>query len=295
MPDLNLVQSAINLLQRAKHRSQPAVWSMGLHPTQLRSRGWEAAATLADRLSPVAFDEGRYHREFVMRSAPDDDELSILPERIFALWTGDNALTVNRRRGLAALEERAGVPVVLVTPDSLSRWIVPSHPIHPAYEHLSLTHRSDYLRAYLLHHHGGGYADIKSPTSSWLGTFKAMQANEGIWVAGYREMSAAEVLPVSGRLGRDLALSIRRLVGQGALVARSHTPLTGEWLREVERLLDYYEPHLKEIPGGISNEVAGYPIPWTRIMAQVFHPIQFKYLNHVRVDDALRPVFENYR
>ena len=32
--------------------------------------------------------------------------------------------------------------------------------VHPAYEYLSLVHRSDYLRCELLHRYGGLYADL---------------------------------------------------------------------------------------------------------------------------------------
>ena len=61
-----------------------------------------------------------------------------------------------------------GVDLVLVTPDNLGEWLVDDSPLHPAYEDLSLIHRSDYLRGYLMHHHGGGYIDIKQPLGSWV-------------------------------------------------------------------------------------------------------------------------------
>ena len=53
-----------------------------------------------------------------------------------------------------------------MTPANLQDWVVAGHPLHPAYNDLSLVHRSDYLRAYLLHHHGGGYCDLKRPIKS---------------------------------------------------------------------------------------------------------------------------------
>ncbi|MEU5467039.1 hypothetical protein [Kocuria salsicia] len=50
----------------------------------------------------------------------------------------------------------------LVTPENLSDWVLPQHPLHRAYENLSLVCRSNYLRASLTHHHGGGYCDLKA-------------------------------------------------------------------------------------------------------------------------------------
>lgn len=60
------------------------------------------------------------------------------------------------------LREWIGLPVELVTPKNLSDWVLPQHPLHRAYENLSLVCCSKYLRVSLTHHHGGGYCDLKA-------------------------------------------------------------------------------------------------------------------------------------
>ncbi|MDO5700980.1 MAG: hypothetical protein Q4P36_05850 [Bowdeniella nasicola] len=211
------------------------------------------------------------------------------------IWIGDNEMSANRRRNLGALRERLGLPVELVTRESLPRWVLPDHPLHPAWEHLSLVHQSDYLRAYLMHHHGGGYCDLKEPAGSWERAFDHMAANEDIWITGYRELSSASPVRLPGRLGVDIALNYRRLIGLGAYLTRSATPLTAEWLREVERRMSYYADQASEFPGGTRGEVVGYPVSWTRLLGGVLQPLQLKYLRHVRIDDSLLLRFVDYQ
>lgn len=259
---------------------------------------FKAVTTVAgaySRLRPYEFDRARYRRSFVVRDAPNDNMVSQFPRRVFVLWTGDNPLTPNRSRNLDLLRERIGLPVELITPATLAPWLVDGHPLHPAYGHLSLVHRSDYLRAYLLHHHGGGYCDLKLPLTSWDAAFDRVAGDPDIWVAGFGELSSASVVRLSGRLGVDVSMHHQRLVGTSSMLARSHTSFTAEWLREVNRRMDYYAPQLAEYPGGVRGEVVGYPISWTRLLGGVFQPLQLKYLSHVRRDDELLLRFSDYQ
>lgn len=252
-------------------------------------------ATVIPRARSYDFDRSRYRRSFLNRAAIEPGGPSELPSRVFVIWAGENPMTPNRIRNFERLGSVIGLPVELVTPQTIHRWIVDGHPLHAAYEHLSLVHRSDYLRAYLMHHHGGGYCDLKAPLHSWVPALDAMQLDRSTWFTGFRELSSAAVTRLPGRLGLDLALHHRSLVGMGAFLVRSHTPLTAEWLAEVERRLDYFEPQAVEYPGGIRGEVVGYPVSWTDLLGKVLHPLQLKYLDHIRVDDRLLLEFENYQ
>lgn len=51
--------------------------------------------------------------------------------------------------------------VKVINPAVTPYFSVPEEPIHKAFEFLSLIHKSDYLRCYLLYHYGGGYTDVK--------------------------------------------------------------------------------------------------------------------------------------
>ncbi|MBB1513198.1 hypothetical protein H5399_12780 [Tessaracoccus sp. MC1627] len=257
------------------------------------------AATVAagpySKTRPYAFKRERYRRTFLFREPPQLNHPSELPRRILVAWTGANQLTPNRARNLARMRETVGLPVELVTPDNLRDWVVDGHPIHPAYEHLSLVHRSDYLQAYLMHHHGGGYSGIKAPLHSWGEAYRRAAADPDAWLTGYTELTAASVVRLAGPLGFDVAMHHPRLVGLGAMFVRSYTPLTAEWLREVERRMDYYGPQAAEYPGGIRGEPQGYPVSWTRLLGGVLHPLQLKYLSHVRQDDDLLLDFQDYQ
>ena len=254
-----------------------------------------ALAPLRARLRSYEFDAARYRRSFVARAAPEPDGPQELPGRVVALWLGENPLTPRRRANLEVMRRRIGLPVELVTRENLEEWLVPGHPLHPAYENLSLVHRSDYLRAYLMHHHGGGYCDLKAPVASWEGAFARMHADEQAWLSGYPERVAQEVTRLTGALGVDLAWQYHRLVGMGAYLVRPRTPLTAEWLREVERRLDYYADQAAEFPGGQRGEVVGYPVSWTRLLGGILHPLQLKHLDHVRQDRELLLEFQDYQ
>lgn len=288
-------QTALHLARQTKHAGFVASKRLGRAYTAAR---WQVITTAAgpySKVRPYEFSRDRYRRSFLARVAPPIEQPSELPRRVFAVWTGENELTPTRARNLERLEASLGIEVELVTPSNLHKWVVPDYPLHPSYQHLSLVHRSDYLRAYLLHHHGGGYTDIKARTSSWVRAFDETELDRDVWVCGYRELTAQSPVRLSGALGRDIALHHERLVGNGAFIARSHTPLTAEWVREVDRRMDYYADQLAEFPGGDRGEVVGYPVSWTRLLAGVFQPLQLKYLEHVRIDDSLLLEFADYQ
>lgn len=113
--------------------------------------------SIAARVTPFRFDPLRYPSHRFLRFDGPAATPRNAPARIFCFWTGSNEMPEVRRMNLDRLTEDAGVDVVLITPDSLDEWVVPEHPINSALHNLSLTHRSDYLRAYFMHYHGGGY------------------------------------------------------------------------------------------------------------------------------------------
>ncbi len=247
-----------------------------------------------ERLRPYRYRTGRYPGSFLEHTEAPEGPRQV-PERVFVVWTGGNALTPNRERGLAALRSRLEVPLVLVTPHTLDEWLVADHPLHPAYEHLSLVHRSDYLRAYLLHHHGGGYVDVKEPRGSWRAAFARAAADPDRWLTSYRTTHANWIGKLPGRLGLDILVHHRLMVGKGSLIARSRTPLTAEWLAAMDRLLDATVERLEHHPGGVYGDDPLYPLSWTDLLGRVLDPLTLKYLAHVGHDDDLLLDFHGYR
>ena len=84
-----------------------------------------------------------------------------------------------------------------------------------------------------------------------------------------------------------LALNYYRLIGCGAFICKPNTDFTKEWMDTIHKILDqkygllvnnppkdlrdFY--HKKHDDGSISN----YPLRWTEICGEVFHPLCLKY------------------
>lgn len=251
---------------------------------------------LYQRLRPFRYDPARYAGTFLARSSTEAVDLDApVPRRIFVVWTGGNALTPNRQRGLDSIRSlNPDLDVVLVTDSNVGDWLVDGHPLHQAYEHLSLNHRSDHLRAYLLHHHGGGYSDIKPARAPWLPAFDRLDESSA-WLVGYTEHRFDMVAKIPGVLGRDLVRASIQVFGCGSFIARPGTPFTDELLREQHRRLDEWAEDLRLVPGGDRGQVEGYVVPWLGLMGSIVGPLCLKYQSHIIHDDTIKVVFEDYR
>ncbi|WP_297623880.1 hypothetical protein [Nocardioides sp.] len=257
-----------------------------------------AVATAAfrdmERIHPYAYRPERYSDTFLATDV-EVRGTSAFPRQVFALWTGSNPMSENRSRNLEAIKESIGLPLELVTPATLHRWLVPGHPLHPAYEQLSLIHRSDYLRGYLMHHHGGAYVDIKLPLASWEPAWRQMADDPAAWVTSYRADHADWIGKLPGRLGRDLLVRYRLMFGKGGFMMRSYTPITASWVEQMHRVLDSRLDALSEHPGGVFGDAGGYPLGWTDLLGRILDPLTLKYADHVRFDERLLLDFHDYR
>lgn len=248
----------------------------------------------ASGIHPYRYRPARYADTFLSVDLDASSPLD-LPRRVFAIWAGDNELTANRARNLHHIMERLGVPVELITPANVDHWIVDGHPLHPAYPNLSLIHRSDYLRGYLMHHHGGGYVDIKEPVGSWVDSFDQMAADRDAWVTSYVTTHANWIGKLRGRIGLDILVRYRLMFGKCAFIMRSHTPLTAEWMAQMDSVLTENQAALERNPGGIFGDSGHYPLSWTDLLGRVLDPLSLKYHPHIRYDDRMLMKFEDYR
>lgn len=248
------------------------------------------------RVGDYTFEYGRYNHEFVNRQPPPAANDRAVPRVIYCLWTGDNDITPRRRESLEILQQvHEGVPVQLITPDNLDDYLVEGHPLHPAYEYLSYVHRSDYLRAYLLHHHGGGYSDIKRPLNSWAPCFDAIAAAPEKWAAGYRELNSNSGARLPRRIGRDVRRNYAKVIGQSGFIVRPGTSLTAEWVRELDNRMNYYADALSESPGNAFGDNPGYPIGWTGLLGKIISPLLLKHSDRLIIDERMLLRFSNYR
>ena len=287
----------------AKH----GVWLAGrrTRPARVRFRG--AAWSIAATVRPYRFDRNRYldHKGFAPfdffldRDAPAGWVMPGAPRsrRLWLVWAGANALSDNRLASLDALHRtHSDLDITLITPENVHGYEVDGHPLHSAYPHLSAVHRSDYLRAYLLHHYGGAYSDIKFVGAGLAEAVDRTQSEVGPMLVGYPEIDSDLVDNLHGPVGRDVRRNYRRIVGMGAMAAQPRTPFTAEWLAEVERRLDYYSTLLTAFPAQDAyGATGGYAVTWIGIGADVFQPLQLKYLERVEARPELTPILRDYR
>lgn len=288
---------AVHHLRRMKHRAAVLAKHAGWGFPHVRGPITEPFYAAYQRARPYPFPHERYADTWLSSSSaarpvPAGEPV---PRRVFVVWSGDNALPPRRAASLSEIRRTHGddLEVVLVTPHNLADWIVDGSPLAPQYEHLSLVHRSDYLRCYLLHHHGGAYSDVKRPRGPWLPSLLDLETSDR-WLLGYTEAHRLLVPVVDPPLGPDLRRVSRQLLGYGGLVARPGTPLTQEWYDRVHTILDRQTDALRRHPGDTRGGNVGYPLEWTEILAQVVAPLTWKYQEHVIHDARVRPVLRGY-
>lgn len=227
-----------------------------------------------------------------------DDFSKPVDRVIYIFWTGDNEITPNRMKGIESMKKVCGVEVKLITPKNLPEYIKEEDPLPEAYQYLSLNHKSDYLRSYFMYHYGGGYADIKPHTHSWVDAFDKLDQSDA-YVASYPEvgfMGAGYHSIEHAKLRHDVFVYWRYLVGNCAFICRPHTRFTAEWHTAVKNHILAYSSRVKEHP---AQDVFGtnkdYPIPWASVQGGIFHPFCLKFHDRLVTDKKMTPTFENYR
>ncbi|MCX8568567.1 hypothetical protein [Aminobacter sp. MET-1] len=226
-----------------------------------------------------------------------------MSRRIFVFWPGANPMSDNRMRCLETMGS-SECDIILVDRSELPKWVLQDHPLHPAFQYLSPIHQSDYLRAYFMHFHGGGYSDIKRTTASWAESLERMEADGSLGV-GYAELrdgvalvNKSHIDGVYYYLGRRsfyifnkiAYLHLRRnhaqLIGNCAFAFRPRTEFTEQWLDIVERRLDALLPHLIQNPARHPKERRGvdygdgpsrYPLAWSFLLGDVLAPLSYRY------------------
>jgi len=196
---------------------------------------------------------------------------------IHILWTEDNPLTENRINSINQLKLISECNIILINNENLSKYILFEYPLHPAYNYLSAVHKSDYLRTYLMHFHGGGYSDIKKTKGSWKKSFENLY-NSDKWIIGYPEIRNGNARTVPQE-------SYNKLIGNGCYICKKRTPLTNEWYNNLIYILNNKLSELKIYPAknlrDCNTKDNKYPIKWTEILGDIYHPLILKYNDKV--------------
>ena len=222
-------------------------------------------------------------------------------EVIFAFWTGNNTMGPERSACLQSLRAAFGQKLMLITKQNVTNFILKRYPVHPAFPYLSETHKSDYLRVYFMHYYGGGYTDVKmtSGNKTWVDAFNILKLNASLLLVGYPEVGA---WATAGN--NTIQQAWMSLVGNGAYVVRPMSNLTTAWLTQTHARLDSLFSRLQKNPAQHPRDVPGlklhgknaseYPVTWTYLLGDVFHPLVYEYRYYIR-QSLQAPSFKNYR
>jgi len=221
---------------------------------------------------------------------------------IFCMWAGTNPMSAQRIQALWSIYNNTRCPVVFINHQSLRDWEKSEHPYHPAFEYLSDTHKSDYIRCYLMHHYGGGWTDIKQTSIDWRPHFAALKKSDAL-ALGYQEI--ADGIPhIKGPLGDKLRANYKENIGLCAFIFKRYSTITYEWTEKLNSKLDSLLSRLREHPAatpqdqlGLKNpngSISEYPIEWAGILGEIFHPITYHNKNLI-IQDQIAPRFFGYR
>lgn len=223
-----------------------------------------------------------------------------VPFVIWCYWEGE-PMTGNRMLSFSYLIKNIGVPVCLITPENIHLFIKQGHPLPSAYQHLSIVHRSDYVRAYLLHHYGGGWHDIKATEVSYADAWDEFKDNS-IWIVGKAETKkgAANAYDSQGRYMPDY---YEKLIAVPSWIGRANTAFSEQLLLGIEHMINKYSDALSRYPSKHARDKkitakspikrlfqmikfiyqgrsTNYPLEWT-LFGNIFHPCVLLYQSHV--------------
>jgi hypothetical protein len=216
------------------------------------------------------------------------------PFVLWVMWFGPMGPT--RRQSLERITRSAHVNVVLLTDKNFTSVGSDLHPVATSGV-LSKNHLSDYLRAYVMHHYGGAYQDVKPTQINWREQIERLNANKSSWFVGSEELPYFKKHPAWDKSfgERGILPPYSSIASQGAncvtsngyYAAKPNTPLTTTWLDLVSRKLDEHARALFAHPPPYHRccfppqKANGYPLYWTELHGNLLHPLQVTYCHAI--------------
>jgi len=207
-------------------------------------------------------------------------------KRVLRFWWGNklSTMSANRKKCYRSIVRNSGIKhLELITPDNYQQYQVTDHPIHPAFEYLSEVHKSDYLRAYIGYHYGGGWTDIKYIDHDWNCYFDLLEANPDRVGIGCREMIIRD-----GQYTFHADDYVHSwCIAMSHFIFRSHSAVFQRYLAAIDSRLDQIQDQLKQYPGHVHPMVCldnhqhytafpdhlrdyKYPLRWMEISGYFF-------------------------
>jgi hypothetical protein len=220
---------------------------------------------------------------------------------IYIFWTEDNELTPRRKTNLQIIKDRCGVELKFLNHNDIPKYELSDHKFHEAYRYLSATAKSDYCRSYFMNFYGGAYCDIKRAEWDWNLYFDQLENSEA-WVNGYRLGNILDVAvdPID-QDSNHMKDNWNQLVGAGAMICKSKTPLTEYWFKIMTDILDQKLDSLKKNPavhvrdklGWVTN--SGYPLRWAEIGPETFMKSCYTFKDKLNYNLPCPELNEKYR
>jgi hypothetical protein len=248
----------------------------------------------------------QFFDQFNKKSFENIEYINDVPKVVYICWFGGYCKKLplmSNKRFLAfkSLVENIDIPVILLTYKNYKFFEKKDHPIHKSFEYLSANHKSDYLRAYMLHYYGGGYHDVKWRKESWKNEWEKdnWTKNENIWIYGRKEKYESAIGYPPGM--KYIQKEYNKLVTMCWIICKKKTKYTQELINKIEDILDQKYQELNKFPGYKSSgyyssdpfspaEENNYPLRWLEIMGEIFHPLMLKYNDKIKfgLKDALK-------
>lgn len=221
---------------------------------------------------------------------------------VFCMWTGSDAMSVNRIQALWSIFNNVNCPIIFINDRNINSWIHPDYPLHRAFPYLSSTHKSDYLRCYMMHIYGGGYTDIKLTAQSWIPFFLKIKSSDKL-ALGYQEIPNG-IPHLNSALGDEIRQNYKDVIGLCSFIFKPSSFITTEWFlntsmlldSKIEQFIEHPAQHPQDQHGVIlpNGRVSQYPLRWAELLGEVFHPIIYKHKEDL-IQDSIQPQFFNYR
>jgi len=220
---------------------------------------------------------------------------------IYIFWTEANELTPRRKNNLQIIKDQCGVELKFLNHDDIPKYELADHKFHEAYQYLSATAKSDYLRSYFMNFYGGAYCDIKRAEWDWNPYFDQLTNSEA-WINGYRLGNILDIaVDPNDKDGNHMKDNWNQLVGAGAMICKSKTSLTEYWFKTMTDILDQKLDLLKKNPavhvrdklGWVTN--SGYPLRWAEIGPETFMKSCFKFKDKLNYNLPCPKLNEKYR
>lgn len=243
-------------------------------------------------------EQKEYIEQYMKESLDGIQYVNGVPKVVFVCWFGGFGteippMSIARYGCFKDLVNVIGIPVILITAKNYKKFVLDDYPIHPAFEYLTGVHKANYFRCYLMNHYGGGYHDIKSRLTSWMGEFEKddWTKAENIWMYGRQEKNTECIAYPPGM--QLLQQEFKKLATMNWIICKKKTLFTIELMSKIHSVLDDHYDNLVLFPGINSGGYYSdkpfslvpdnsYPIRWLEILGEIYHPLMLKYTTHIK-------------